>query len=237
MIDVQNITKIYTEGIVMTKALNDVSFSIVQGEFVGLMGRSGSGKSTLLHQLGLLDIPTSGSISINGTPLSELSPEEKTDFRLTKIGYVFQEYGLIAEFTALENVMFPRMAMIDGADQEKAKELLLYVGLGERLHHYPDEMSGGEKQRVAIARALVNDPDIIIADEPTANLDSISTEAVLLLFKRMHQEFKKTIIMVTHEESDKKYMDRIIFLKDGKILSEESLVSQERKGAQGVLRP
>lgn len=236
MINVQNITRVYTEGIVTTKALNDVSFRVAQGEFVGLMGRSGSGKSTLLHQLGLLDVPTSGSISINGVPLSTLSPEEKTDFRLTKIGYVFQEYGLISEFTALENVMFPRMAMIDGTDQEKAKELLEYVGLKERLHHYPDEMSGGEKQRVAIARALINDPSIIIADEPTANLDSVSTDAVLTLFKRMHLEFKKTIIMVTHEESDKKYMDRIIVLKDGQIISEETALPQERKGAQGILR-
>lgn len=225
MIDVKNITKIYG-GEVPTHALNDISFSIQEGEFVGLMGRSGSGKSTLLHQLGLLDIPTSGEITIDGSNVLQLSDGEKTDFRLTKLGYVFQEYGLIAEFTALENVAFPSMAKHNENAREKALEFLEFVGLKERVGHYPSEMSGGEKQRVAIARALINDPKIIFADEPTANLDSHSTEVIMNLFKKLHTDFKKTILMVTHELSDAKYMDRIIYLKDGKILTQEEQQKQ-----------
>lgn len=214
MIDVQHLIKTY-EGEVPTHAIRDTSFSIQEGEFVGLMGRSGSGKSTLLHQLGLLDLPTSGTIMIDGVAVLDLSDEDKTDFRLTKLGYVFQEYGLISEFTALENVAFPSMAMDNDQAREKAKELLDFVGLKDRVNHYPNEMSGGEKQRVAIARALVNDPKVIFADEPTANLDSHSTEVVMGLFKKLHTDFKKTILMVTHEISDSKYMDRVIYLKDG----------------------
>ncbi len=222
MITVNNLEKIY-DGEVPTKALKGVSFSIVEGEFVGLMGRSGSGKSTLLHQLGLLDIPSSGQIALDGVLVLALSQEEKTDFRLTKLGYVFQEYGLIAEFTALENVAFPAMAMHNDNARKKAKELLSFVGLESRLTHYPHEMSGGEKQRVAIARALINDPKIIFADEPTANLDSHSTEVVMNLFKKLHTDLGKTILLVTHELSDEKYLDRVIYLKDGVIESDKRL--------------
>lgn len=220
MITVTNLKKIYDDGGAPTRALDGVSFNIEEGEFVGLMGKSGSGKSTLLHQLGLLDMPTSGSIVINGVDILGLTQEQKTSFRLTQLGYVFQEYGLISEFTAIENVAFPSMAMYSDNPQEKAARILEFVGLGNRLYHYPNQMSGGEKQRVAIARALINDPKIIFADEPTANLDTQSTEIVMNLFKKLHDELGKTIIVVTHEPEDEKYLDRIIYLKDGMIESD-----------------
>lgn len=219
MIEVRNLKKIYGDKVV-TPAVNDVSFTIPQGQFVGFMGRSGSGKSTLLHQLGLIDIPTEGEISIDGIPVLPLSDDEKTFFRLSKLGYVFQEYGLITEFSALENVCFPSMALHKEADVARATELLTFVGLEHRIHHYPNELSGGEQQRVAIARALINDPTIIFADEPTANLDSAATELVLALFKKLNVEFKKTIIMVTHELSDKHIVDRVITFKDGSIIDD-----------------
>lgn len=223
MIEVQELVKIY-DGEVPNTALKSVSFMVAEGEFVGLMGRSGSGKSTLLHQLGLLDLPTSGTILLNNINVLSLTQEEKTNFRLTELGYVFQEYGLIAEFTALENVTFPSMAAKNDNAKEKAEELLAFVGLKERVNHYPYQMSGGEKQRVAIARALINDPKIIFADEPTANLDSQSTEVVMTLFKKLHTEFKKTILMVTHEQTDTKYMDRVISLKDGIIIDTKDAI-------------
>lgn len=227
MIHVSNLTKIYGEK-VQVPALHDVSFVIEDGQFVGLMGRSGSGKSTLLHQLGLLDIPSSGSLIINNVDMGTLTDSEKTEFRLAELGYVFQEYGLIAEFSALENVYFPAMALDkEEGGKERAVKLLEYVGLINRLHHYPNEMSGGEQQRVAIARALINDPKIIFADEPTANLDSVGTELVLSIFKKLNKELKKTIVMVTHEPSDKNILDRVIVLKDGVII-EDTLVLGRR---------
>lgn len=225
MIIATSLTKIYgKDKEVQVHALRGVSFTINEGEFVGLMGRSGSGKSTLLHQLGLLDSPTEGSLSINGIECTTLTDEQKTSLRLSTFGYIFQEYGLVAEFSALENVYFPSFALHgDDRAKSRAEELLRYVGLGERMHHYPHEMSGGEQQRVAIARALINDPRIIFADEPTANLDSVSTEVVLTLFKKLKEELKKTIIMVTHEPSDRDILDRVITLKDGTVLTDEQV--------------
>lgn len=220
MIKVDNLTKTYP-GDVPTRALKGVSFEIKKGEFVALMGRSGSGKSTLLHQLGLLDIPTSGSVLIDDVDILALSDAERTSFRLEHLGYVFQEYALIAEFTALENVYFPGMALGGDHNKERAKELLELVGLGERLHHYPGEMSGGEQQRVAIARALINSPKILFADEATANLDTVSSEVVYRLFQKLNKELDQTIIMITHEPEDRKYMDRVIWLKDGLIEKED----------------
>lgn len=220
MIKVDNLTKTYP-GDVPTRALKGVSFEIKKGEFVALMGRSGSGKSTLLHQLGLLDIPTSGSVLIDDVDILALSDAERTSFRLEHLGYVFQEYALIAEFTALENVYFPGMALGSENNKERAKALLELVGLGERLHHYPGEMSGGEQQRVAIARALINSPKILFADEATANLDTVSSEVVYRLFQKLNKELNQTIIMITHEPEDRKYMDRVIWLKDGLIEKED----------------
>lgn len=216
MINVKKLVKTYP-GDIPTLALKGVSLNIAEGEFVALMGRSGSGKSTLLHQLGLLDLPTSGSIVINKLDVLSLSNSERTRFRLQHLGYVFQEYALIAEFTALENVYFPAMAFGDNDAKERAEHLLDLVGLRERMNHYPSEMSGGEQQRVAIARSLINNPKVLFADEPTANLDTVSSEVVFNLFQKLNKELNQTILVVTHEPEDKKYVDRVIWLKDGLI--------------------
>lgn len=218
MIKVHDLEKIYP-GKVPTKALKGISFQIKSGEFVAIMGRSGSGKSTLLHQLGLLDSPTSGKIFLDDTDILKFSDSEKTFYRLEELGYVFQEYALIAELTALENVYLPAYAL--GTDhnnfKKRAKEVLEVVGLTHRLDHYPNELSGGEQQRVAIARALINDPKILYADEPCANLDSMSSKAVLELFRKLNREMGQTIVMVTHEPEDEKFVDRVIWMKDGQI--------------------
>ena len=218
MIQAENISKTYP-GKVPTRALKGVSFDIADGEFIAIMGRSGSGKSTLLHQLSLMDTPTEGKVRINGNDVTHLSDRKKTEFRLEHLGYVFQEYALIVEFNALENVYLPAMAFGTSAAKYRARagELLTLVGLGERLDHYPHELSGGEQQRVAIARALINEPEIVFADEPTANLDIASARTVLELFAKLNKELKQTIVMVTHEADDKQYVDRVIWLADGVI--------------------
>lgn len=220
MIKVEKLIKTYP-GKVPTHALKGVSLDIAEGELVALMGRSGSGKSTLLHQLGLLDTPTSGNVFINKLDVLALSDSERTKFRLQYLGYVFQEYALIAEFTALENVYFPAQAFGDSSAKKRAKHLLDLVGLKDRINHYPSEMSGGEQQRVAIARSLINNPKVLFADEPTANLDTVSSEIVFKLFQKLNKELKQTILVVTHEPEDKKYVDRVIWLKDGLIEKEE----------------
>lgn len=214
MIKVVNLKKTYT-GRVPTPALKGVSFEIKKGEFVAIMGRSGSGKSTLLHQLGLIDTPTEGQILLDDTDVLKLSDSDKTLYRLKNLGYVFQEYALIGELTALENVYLPALALEGNHDRERAKEMLGVVGLGERLDHYPSELSGGEQQRVAVARALINKPKILFADEPCANLDSISSKVVLELFRKLNKELGQTIVMVTHEPEDEKFVDRVIWMKDG----------------------
>ncbi len=219
IIEIRNLTRIYGMDGVQVKALNNVSFNVKHGEFTAIMGKSGSGKSTLLHQLGLLDTPTFGEIIIDGKNVLKLSESQKATFRLERFGYVFQEYALLPELTALENVHLPAMAI--GRQKEEymkaGKEVLEQVGLGTRLHHRPREMSGGEQQRVAIARALINRPDILFADEPTANLDSISSKQVIELFQKLNREIGLTILMVTHEPEDRKYVERVIWLKDGEL--------------------
>lgn len=218
MIKVNNLQKIYNKGQNATHALKGISLEVNSGEFVAIMGRSGSGKSTLLHLLGLLDLPTEGEIFIDNQNVLKLSEEEKARFRLSQLGYVFQEFSLISEMTILENVYIPAVCLArENHYRQRARDMLSTVGLGERLNHYPNEVSGGEQQRAAIARALINQPKILFADEPTASLDGASAQIVLELFKKLNQELKQTIVMVTHEPEDRKYVDRVIWLKDGLI--------------------
>jgi putative ABC transport system ATP-binding protein len=220
MIKVNNLQKIYHTGQNTTHALKGVSLEVNSGEFVAIMGRSGSGKSTLLHLLGLLDSPSQGEIFIDDKNVLTLSEEEKARFRLSQLGYVFQEFSLISEMTLLENVYIPAVCLArENHYRQRAKDILNSVGLGERLNHYPNEVSGGEQQRTAIARALINKPKILFADEPTASLDGSSAKVVLELFKKFNHELEQTIVMVTHEPEDRKFVDRVISLKDGFIES------------------
>ncbi len=218
-LEIKGLSRIYSMGDVKVKALNNVSFEISRGEFVAIMGKSGSGKSTLLHQLGLLDLPTSGQIIFDGQNLLELSESRKARFRLSKFGYVFQEYALLPELSALENVYLPAIALGRKEDDyiKAGTDVLEQVGLGARLHHRPRELSGGEQQRIAIARALINKPDMLFADEPTANLDSASSKQVIELFRKLNRETGLTILMVTHEQDDTNYVGRVIWLKDGEL--------------------
>jgi putative ABC transport system ATP-binding protein len=219
MIKVTDLTKTYA-GRKPVEVLMGITLAVECGEFVAIMGRSGSGKSTLLHQLGLIDVPTSGSIIIDHTDVACLSESQKAKFRLQRLGYVFQEFALVEELTAFENVCLPAMALQGKANDYKnrAADLLELVGLENRLHHYPAELSGGEQQRAAVARALINKPNVLFADEPTAHLDSASSKTVLDLFAKLNKEFNQTIVMVTHEDDDKKYISRIVYLKDGRIV-------------------
>lgn len=221
MISVKKLHKIYGNEANGTHALKGINLDVNSGEFVAIMGRSGSGKSTLLHLLGLLDMPTRGEILLDGKNAQRLSEEQKAAFRLNKLGYVFQEYSLVSEMTILENVCLPALCSgMGGNYKQRAMELLNTVGLGHRLSHYPNEVSGGEQQRAAIARALVNKPAILFADEPTASLDISSARVVLELFKKLNKELGQTIVMVTHEPEDEKYVDRVIWIKDGLVAEE-----------------
>jgi len=208
IIATRNLSRTYTMGKVQVQALNNVTLDIRRGEFAAIMGKSGSGKSTLLHQLGLLDTPTEGEITIDGIEISGLSESEKTRFRLEKFGYVFQEYAILPEMTALENVYLPAMALGLSRDEcvTKGMDALEKVGLVARADHRPREMSGGEQQRVAIARALINKPKILFADEPTANLDSTSSKQILKLFRELNRDIGQTILMVTHELEDEDFV-------------------------------
>jgi len=223
IIRVEKMEKTYP-GKIPTRAVKGVSFEIEKGEFVALMGKSGSGKSTILHQLGLIDTPTSGSIEIGGINVLSLSDHEKTLFRLRKIGYVFQEYATLSELTILENVCLPLQVLGTTPEAEivrSASSLLSHLVLGQRLSHYPDELSGGEQQRVAIARALINRPEIILADEPCANLDSSSAKDVMNTFLDLNKNYGQTILLVTHDEDDRAWVNRILWIKDGLITNIE----------------
>ena len=217
MIAAENLSRVYHMGAVDVRALGGVSFEIERGEFVGIMGSSGSGKSTLLHVLGLLDQPTTGSLMVDGVDVLALSDRERTRFRLERLGYVFQDYALVGELSALENVYLTSLVRGAGRDEyvRTAREILDEVGLGDRADHLQYELSGGEQQRVAIARALVNRPAILFADEPCANLDSATSKTILDLFARLNRELGQTIVMVSHEEWHRRYFCRVIHLKDG----------------------
>lgn len=220
MLQIRSLTKIYGTGIVQVRALNAVSFQVSAGDIVCIMGKSGSGKSTLLRQLGLLDRPTAGEIILDGENVTRLSDGERATLRLQNLGYIFQEYALIMELNAHENVFLPGMMLGEkGIDfKKRARELLEMVDLGNRIRHYPKELSGGEQQRVAIARALINSPKVIFADEPCANLDTISSKRVMSTLINLNREMKVTIVFVSHDPDDKQYASDIILLSDGKMI-------------------
>lgn len=222
-IKIEHVTKTYHMGMVAVHALDDISLEIPTGCMACIIGKSGSGKSTLLRQLSLIDKPTKGSIYIHNKEVTKLSEYKRSAMRLSRLGYVFQEYALLAELTALENVYLPAMMLGKSAAQYKkqATELLDLVGLEPHAKHRPKELSGGEQQRVAIARALINQPQIIYADEPTANLDSLSARTVMETLVRLNEELRVTILFVSHDPDDKKYAQRLIYLKDGKLSKEE----------------
>jgi putative ABC transport system ATP-binding protein len=220
IIEVHNITKTFKDGTAVTHVLKGISLEVKEGEFVAIMGRSGAGKSTLLYQMSLLDTPTTGSIKLNGHLVDHLDSDTKTSFRLTELGYVFQDYSLLPELSACENIMIPLLmqGFSEKVAREKALTALSSVGLEGRPNNTPSELSGGEQQRVSIARAITHNPKIVFADEPTANLDSESSNLVMNIFKRLNKENKLTVVMVTHEEEYGKMADRIIRLSDGKIV-------------------
>lgn len=221
---VQGLTKSFKDGPIETRVLKGIDLSVGDGEFIAIMGRSGAGKSTLLYQLSLLDEPTSGEIRINGKEAHLMSEHEKVLFRLAEFGYVFQDYALLPELTAVENVALPlyMQGASKAAAEAKAAEALSRVGLGSRLNNLPSQLSGGEQQRVSISRAIAHTPDILFADEPTANLDLESSATVMNIFKELHAG-GQTIIMVTHEEEFSRFAERIIKIDDGKIVSDERI--------------
>ncbi|MEM5773149.1 MAG: ABC transporter ATP-binding protein [Candidatus Aenigmatarchaeota archaeon] len=219
VVELRKVSKVYKMDEVEVTALKDIDLKIMEKEFVAIIGPSGSGKSTLLHLIGLLDKPTSGKIFLDSVDTSKLKDKQLARLRGRKIGFVFQFFNLYPTLTALENVELPMMiAEKDKRESEKrAIELLKKVGLEKRAYHLPSQLSGGERQRVAIARALANDPALILADEPTGNLDSKSGEEVMKIFDKLQEE-GKTIVMVTHEMNIARYAERIIYLRDGRII-------------------
>lgn len=225
VVELKNAYKIYCMGSVCVNALNGVDLKITKGEFVSIMGPSGSGKSTMMHIIGALDLATSGKVYIDNIDLSTLNEDQLSIIRGKKIGFVFQDFNLIPTLTALENVMLPMLFQEDSLDDKKrenhCKGLLSLVGLGDRVHHKPSELSGGQQQRVAIARSLVNNPEIVLADEPTGALDSKSSEEIMDLLVDLNKE-GKTVIIITHDKNVAKYTKRNIALKDGKIVEDKT---------------
>ena len=222
LIEVRDLMKVYGTGDATVYALNGVDLGVERGEFAAIMGPSGSGKSTLMNILGCLDRPTSGEYWLDGRDVSKLGKNELAEVRNQKLGFIFQSFNLLARLSSLENVMLPMLYDLQGeqshaAQRQRAKEALEAVGLGHRLQHRPNQLSGGQQQRVAIARALVNRPSVILADEPTGNLDSHSSVEVLDLLHELHQQ-GTTIVMVTHEPDVARHAQRIIWVHDGKVL-------------------
>ena len=221
ILETKNLCKTYGEGDTLVKALDNVSFSVEQGEFIAIVGPSGSGKSTLLHILGGVDVPTSGEVIINGTKISDLDETALAIFRRRQIGLIYQFYNLIPILTVEENLTLP--LLLDGRkpDQKQIEMLVEKLGLENRLKHLPNELSGGQQQRVSIGRALLNSPALLLADEPTGNLDSENSKEIIKLLRQFNKENKQTVIIITHDERIALSADRVIEINDGKILSDE----------------
>lgn len=216
IITVRGLIKTYVNGNVETPVLKGIDLDVAKGEFLAIMGKSGAGKSTFMYQIGLLDMPSSGSIIVDGTDILSLSESGRTEFRLNELGYVFQDYALVPELSSIENIAIPML--MQGLPQEeayqKARKVLASIGMQGKDENRPNQLSGGEQQRVSIARAVAQNPTILFADEPTANLDSASSESVIEVLRDLHKQ-GQTIVMVTHEPEYTKYCDRIIYLEDG----------------------
>ncbi len=221
ILETKNLCKTYGEGDTLVKALDNVSFSVEQGEFIAIVGPSGSGKSTLLHILGGVDVPTSGEVIINGTKISDLDETALAIFRRRQIGLIYQFYNLIPILTVEENLTLP--LLLDGRkpDQKQIEVLVEKLGLEKRLKHLPNELSGGQQQRVSIGRALLNSPALLLADEPTGNLDSENSKEIIKLLRQFNKENKQTVIIITHDERIALSADRVIEINDGKILRDE----------------
>lgn len=215
----ENVWKVYQFGKIELAVLKDVSLEVAPGAFVVILGPSGSGKSTMLHMVGCLDLPTRGKIFLDNRDISQMSEDELAKNRGQKIGFIFQQFNLLPNLSALENVMMPMIFQGKSEEerQERAKFLLNSLGLGERIFHRPTELSGGEQQRIAIARALSNNPEIIVADEPTGNLDSTTGKKIMEILVNLHQNEGKTIVVVTHDPTIANYSDQVVNIKDGQI--------------------
>ncbi len=231
IIDLSHISKIYTMGTMETKALDDVSFKIVKGEFVAIMGPSGSGKSTLMHIIGALDLPSSGSYRLDDVEVSQLTDDELSDIRNRKIGFIFQAFNLLPRTSALKNVTLPMLyAGIPKQEREmRAQHYLEMVGLGHRLNHLTNQLSGGQQQRVAIARGLAMNPSILLADEPTGNIATTQAEEIMEIFQELHKQ-GHTIVMITHEPDIAAHAGRIITIRDGKLLRDIQNKKQKKAG-------
>jgi putative ABC transport system ATP-binding protein len=227
VITLKNVHKVYINGKERLEALKGVDFSVKQNDFIAIMGASGSGKSTLLHISGLLDKPDKGQVFIEGINTTHLDDNQIAEIRNTKIGFIFQQFNLMPHLTAIDNIFLPTLFRdVNNVDRKKAVELLHLVGLKGKGKNRPGEMSGGEQQRVAIARALINDPDIILADEPTGNLDSKTGKQIMDTLVHLHKEHKKTIVVVTHDPNIASYAKRLVYIKDGNILKDHHVSSK-----------
>lgn len=221
IVKVEHLSKTYGKGDTQVHALDDVSFTVPQGQFLAIVGPSGSGKSTLLHILGGVDTPTSGSVNIGGTDISKLDETALAIFRRRQIGLIYQFYNLIPILTVEENLTLP--LLLDGRkpDRKQIENLVAVLGLQNRLYHLPNQLSGGQQQRVSIGRALVNNPALVLADEPTGNLDSENSREIMALLRRFNREYKQTVIVITHDENIALSADRVLAIEDGKIVRDE----------------